>query len=54
MTKKFGEDRVYLAYSSLPPFIIKGNQGRNSKQGRSLEAGADAEALEERHLLACS
>jgi hypothetical protein len=30
------------------------SQDRNSKQSRSLEAGADAEALEECCLLACS
>jgi hypothetical protein len=35
-------------------FIIKGSQVRNSKQGRNLEAGTDAEAMEEYCLLACS
>ena len=34
--------------------IIGRNQDRNSKQGRNLEAGPDAEAMERCHLLACS
>jgi hypothetical protein len=48
MTKKqVGEKRVYLAYDSISLFFIKGSQGRN------LEAGADAEAMERYCLLAC-
>jgi hypothetical protein len=35
-------ERVYLAYTSSLLFIIEGSQ----KQGRSLEAEADAEATE--------
>lgn len=38
-----GEDRVYFSLQS----IMKGSQGRN------MEAGGDAEATEEQHLLAC-
>jgi hypothetical protein len=42
MTKKasWGGIKAYLAYTSIFLFIMKGNQGRN------LEAGADAEAME--------
>ena len=47
MKKQVGEE-TYLAYTSISLFIIKGYQGRN------LEAGADAVAMEEHYLLACS
>jgi hypothetical protein len=30
--KQLGEGRVYLAYTSIPQFIIKGNQDRNSSR----------------------
>ena len=43
--KQHGEERVYLAYASTSLFIIEGSQDRN------LEAGADAEAMEEYCLL---
>jgi hypothetical protein len=33
---------------------MEGSQGRNSKQGRNLGAGAEAEAMEGNCLLACS
>ena len=47
MTKKeVREERAYLAYTSISLFIMEGSQDRNSKQGRVLEAGADAEAIE--------
>jgi hypothetical protein len=50
MTKKqVGEERVYLAYTSILLFITKGSQDRNSRS-KNLEwecgAGADAEAME--------
>jgi hypothetical protein len=32
-------------------FIIKGSQSRNSKLGRNLEAGTDADAMEGKMLL---
>ena len=41
-----GKEIVYLAYTSTSLFNTKGRQDRNSKQGRNLEAGADAEAME--------
>ena len=44
---KFGEERVYLAYTSISLFIIEESQDRN------LEAGTDAEAMEGCCLLAC-
>ena len=34
------EERIYLVYTSISLFIIKGNQDRNSHR-----AGADAEAM---------
>ena len=51
--KQVGEERIYLTCVSTSQFILKGHQDRNSKQGRNLEAGADAEAMEECCLLAC-
>jgi hypothetical protein len=36
-----------LAYTFTLLFITEGSQNRKSKQGRDLEAGADAEAMEE-------
>jgi hypothetical protein len=55
MTKKqLVEEIVYLAYISIPLFIIKRSQsGKGLTQGGSLEAGAEAEAIEECFLLAC-
>jgi hypothetical protein len=47
MTKKqVGEERVYSAYISTLLLITKGSQDRNSHNGRNLEAGLDAEAME--------
>jgi hypothetical protein len=46
MTKKqVGEKRAHLACTSILLFIIEGSQ-EEFKQGRILEAGADAEAME--------
>lgn len=44
--KQLGEEMVYLACAPKALFIIDGNQERSSKQGRSLETGADTEAME--------
>jgi hypothetical protein len=53
MTKKqVGEERVYSAYTSTLLFITKGSQDKNS-EGRNLEAGAYAEAMEGCCLLDC-
>ena len=49
--KKAGEERVYSAYIYTLLFITKGRQ--ELTQGRNLEAGADAEAMEGCFLLAC-
>ena len=51
MTKKqVGEERVYSAYTSILLFITKGvRTGTQAGQ----EAGADAEAMKTRSLLAC-
>jgi hypothetical protein len=49
--KQVGEEGVYLAYSLNSLFIIKEQE---LKQDRDLKAGADAEAMEECYLLACS
>ena len=46
MSKSTGEERADVAYTSTSQFIIKGSQGKN------LEAGADAEDMEECYLLA--
>jgi hypothetical protein len=52
MTKKqVGEERVYLAYTSILLFITK--EVRTGTQAGQ-EAGADAEAMEGCSLLACS
>jgi hypothetical protein len=52
MTKKQVEDeRVYSAYTSILLFITK--EVRTGTQAGQ-EAGADAEAMEGRSLLACS
>lgn len=45
--EQVGKERVYLVYTSTPQFIIKGCRKRNLKQGSMLEAGADAEDMEE-------
>jgi hypothetical protein len=40
-------EKKRFIWLTLPQhFIIEGTQDRNSNQGRSLEAGADAEAME--------
>jgi hypothetical protein len=50
MTKKqVGEERVYLAYTSMLLFITKGSQDWNSSRKQE----ADAEAMEGCSLLAC-
>jgi len=47
MTKATWGGKSFSAYTSIPLFIIKGSQDRNSnKAGRNLEAGAEAEAME--------
>jgi hypothetical protein len=46
------EERLYSAYTSILLLISKGSQAE-LKQNRNLEAGADAEAMEECCLLAC-
>jgi hypothetical protein len=48
--KKAGEERVYSAYTSTLLFITK--EVRTGTQAGQ-EAGADAEAMEGWHLLAC-
>jgi hypothetical protein len=51
MTKKqVGEERVYLAYTSMLMFITK--EVRTGTQAGQ-EAGADAEAMKRCSLLAC-
>lgn len=42
-----GEEKVYIVYTSILPFIIKKKSGQELKQGRDLEDGADAEAIKE-------
>lgn len=44
-----GEERVDLTYPSLSQSAIVGSQGRNS--GRSIEAGAEAEATKQHCVL---
>ena len=46
--KQVGEKSVYYTYTSISQFTFQGSQGRK------LEAGAKAEAMDERHLLAFS
>jgi hypothetical protein len=54
MTKKqVGEERVYSVYTSTLLFITKRKSRQELTQGRNLEAGADAEAMEGCCLLAC-
>jgi hypothetical protein len=51
MTKKqVGEERVYLAYTSILLFVTK-EVRTGTQEGK--EAGADAEAMEGYYLLAC-
>ena len=56
--KQLGEERVYWAFTSTTLFIEEVRTGthmwQEPKQGRNLEAGAGAEAMEECCLLACS
>ena len=52
--KQDGEEGVYVAYALVSLFITEGSQSRNSNQGRILEAGAGAEAMEGCCLLPCS
>ena len=53
--KQVVEEMIYLAYTSISLFITKGwpKSGQELKQGRNLEAGADAETLVRCSLLAC-
>lgn len=44
MKSDFWKEGVYLAYMALAQHILKGNQGRNAKQGP--EAGITAETVE--------
>ena len=46
--KQLGEERICFSFRIPNAVSMKGNQSRN------LETGADAEAMEERRLLACS
>ena len=48
MTKAARKERLYWAYVSTSLLVTEGSRGRN------LEAGADAEAVEEYCLLPCS
>jgi hypothetical protein len=50
---KVREERVYLAYISTSQSTRRKSR-QELKQGRNLKAGADAEAMEECCLLACS
>jgi hypothetical protein len=43
--KKLGKERLYLAYTFSVQSIAEGSQENNS--GRNLEAGSEAEAMEE-------
>ena len=47
------EERVYSVYISIHLLIIEGSQDRNTN-GKDLDAGADAEAMEGCFLLAFS
>ena len=51
--KQDGEERVDSAYTSTLVLVIKGSQDRKLKQGRILEAGDGAKAMEGGCLLAC-
>jgi hypothetical protein len=54
MTKKqVGEERVYLAYTSILLFITKETKEVRTGTQAGQEAGADAEAMEGCSLLAC-
>lgn len=44
--KQVEEERVRLTYTFISLVIIKGSQSTNSKQGRILEAGIDAEGMD--------
>ena len=49
-----GKEMVYLVYTSISLFITEGKKSAQElMQGRDLEAGADAEAMEGCFLLAC-
>jgi hypothetical protein len=52
--KKFGKERVHLAYISISLFIIEGGQEKNSKQGRDLETGPDTKVMDGYSLLSCN
>ena len=55
MTKKqVGEEAAHSAHRSSALFFTERKSGQELTQGRSLEAGADAEAMEGGCLLVCS
>jgi hypothetical protein len=45
--KRRSGERVYLTYTSVLLFIIDGIQHRNAEKRKKLEAGADAETMED-------
>lgn len=51
--KQVGQERVYLAYTSISMYITKGSRDPELKHIRNLEARADAQAMEECCLLTC-
>jgi hypothetical protein len=51
--KQLREGRIYLAHISISLLIIRGSQRWELKQGKNLETGANAEAMEGCCLLAC-
>lgn len=51
--KQVGQERVYLAYTSISMYITKGSQDPELKHIRNLEARADAQAMEGWCLLTC-
>jgi hypothetical protein len=54
MTKKqVGEERTYSAYTFHSALHQQKKSGQKFTQGRNLEAGADANAMEKFCLLAC-
>lgn len=54
MTKSnFGEGRIYFSLDNQVTLHLWGEAGTGT-QGRKLEVGAEAEAIEEHHWLACS
>jgi hypothetical protein len=52
--KQLGEEMVYLAYTSIGNAHYRRKSGQELKQGRNLDAGDDAEAMEKCCLLTYS